>query len=73
MIIFAHMYGKQSQHSLLEGNTGSNMQAIDKRQLTLLMWFATLVVRDYPPWLLFTTFVDSVGYPWYNLQKTCKQ
>ena len=30
-------------------------------------------VWQYPPWLLFTTFVDSVGYPRYNLQKTCKQ
>ena len=30
-------------------------------------------VRQYPPWLLFTTFVDSVGYSRYNLQKTRKQ
>ena len=30
-------------------------------------------VRQYPPWLLFTVFVDSVGYPRYNLQKTRKQ
>ena len=30
-------------------------------------------VRQYPPWLLFTAFVDSVGYPRYNPQKTCKQ
>ena len=30
-------------------------------------------VRQYPPWLLFTTSVDSVGYPKYNLQKTRKQ
>ena len=30
-------------------------------------------VRQYPPWLLFTTFVDSVGYPRYNPQKTRKQ
>ena len=29
-------------------------------------------MRQYPPWLLFTTFVDSVGYPRYNQQKTCK-
>ena len=26
--------------------------------------------RQYPPWLLFTTFVVSVGYPRYNPQKT---
>ena len=30
-------------------------------------------VRQYPPWLLFTAFVDSVGYPRYNPQKTLKQ
>ena len=30
-------------------------------------------VRHYPPWLLFATFVVSVGYPRYNPQKTCKQ
>ena len=30
-------------------------------------------VRQYPPSLLFTTFVDFVGYPRYNPQKTCKQ
>ena len=30
-------------------------------------------VRQYPPWLLFAAFVDSVGYPRYNPQKTCKQ
>ena len=27
-------------------------------------------VRQYPLWLLFTTFVDSMGYPKYNPQKT---
>ena len=27
-------------------------------------------VQQYPPWLLFTAFVDSVGYPRYNPQKT---
>ena len=30
-------------------------------------------VRQYPPWLLFTAFVDSLGYPRYNPQKTRKQ
>ena len=30
-------------------------------------------VRQYLPWLLFTAFVDSMGYPRYNAQKTCKQ
>ena len=30
-------------------------------------------VRQYRPWLLFTAFVDSVGYPRYNPQKTRKQ
>ena len=30
-------------------------------------------VRQYPPWLLFAAFVDSVGYPRYNPQKTRKQ
>ena len=30
-------------------------------------------VRQYPPWLLFTAFVDSVGYSRYNPQKTRKQ
>ena len=30
-------------------------------------------VRQYPLWLLFTTFVDSVEYPRYNPQKTRKQ
>ena len=30
-------------------------------------------VRQYPPWLLLAAFVDSVGYPRYNPQKTCKQ
>ena len=30
-------------------------------------------VRQYPPWLLFVAFVDSVGYPRYNPQKTRKQ
>ena len=27
-------------------------------------------MRQYPPWLLFATFVDFVGYPRYNPQKT---
>ena len=30
-------------------------------------------MRQYPPWLLFMTFVDSVGYLRYNLQKTIMQ
>ena len=30
-------------------------------------------VRQYPLWLLFTAFVDSMGYPRYNPQKTRKQ
>ena len=30
-------------------------------------------VRQYPPWLLFAAFVDSMGYPRYNPQKTRKQ
>ena len=30
-------------------------------------------VRQYPPWLLFATFVEFVGYPRYNPQKTRKQ
>ena len=30
-------------------------------------------VRQYVPWLLFTIFVNSVGYPRYNPQKTRKQ
>ena len=30
-------------------------------------------VRQYPPWLLFAAFVESVGCPRYNPQKTRKQ
>ena len=30
-------------------------------------------VRQYPPWLLFAAFVESVGCPRYNRQKTRKQ
>ena len=30
-------------------------------------------VRQYPPWLLFAAFFDSVGYPRSNPQKTRKQ
>ena len=30
-------------------------------------------MRQYPSWLLVTTFVDSMGYPRYNPQKTRKQ
>ena len=30
-------------------------------------------VRQYPPWLLFAAFVESVGCPRYNPQKTSKQ
>ena len=30
-------------------------------------------VRQYPPWLLFATFVEFVGYSRYNPQKTRKQ
>ena len=29
--------------------------------------------RQYPLWLLFAAFIDSVGYPRYNPQKKCKQ
>ena len=42
-------------------------------------YFEGMVSRIYPPELqltllmLFTTFVDSVGYPRYNPQKTRKQ
>ena len=30
-------------------------------------------VRQYPPWLLFAAFVESVGCPRYNPQKTRRQ
>ena len=76
---FIHVYS----HRAGAGNPlGTNVD-VNRKTLSLCPFVASFNsshavrdlgrVRQYPPWLLLAAFVDSVGYPRYNPQKTCKQ